>query len=162
MAYPYDKIYRQALKLCLKDYLEILYNGQNMMISKKTNRLIPALHKAWKGRAKLPLFAEDMTGKSKKLNAKKALQVKDNLVKSQIGKDLLHIFKLKVVRRYIADMFKIIMVTNQGIKRNQNCAKAIWRNRETLLKAEKKRLEEMETHISFLDSQESVSLLVNL
>lgn len=35
MAYPYDKIYRQALKWCLKDYLMIIYNGQNMMVSKK-------------------------------------------------------------------------------------------------------------------------------
>lgn len=68
----------------------------------------------------------------------KAQQVKDNLVKSQIGKDILHIFKLKVVRRFIADMFTIIiMVTDQGIKRNQNCAKAIWRKLETLLKVVK-------------------------
>lgn len=44
--------------------------------------------------------------------------VKDNLVKSQIGKDLLPIFKLKVVRRYIADMFKvIIIITNQALKK---------------------------------------------
>lgn len=78
----------------------------------------------------------------------KSLQVKDNLVKSQIGKDLLHIFKLKVIRRYIADMFKIIiMVTNQGIKRNQNCAKAIRKNLETLLKVEKRDLKKWK-HIS--------------
>lgn len=67
----------------------------------------------------------------------KAIQVKDNSVSCQIGKETkmnsLHIYKLKVVRRYIADMF-MIMITNQSIKSNKLCAKAIWRKRKTLLK----------------------------
>lgn len=96
-------------------------------------------------------------------SVQKAQQVKDNLLKSQIGKDILHIFKLKVARRYIANMFKIIiMVANQGIKRNQNCAKSYMEKTRNSPKGCKRRLEEMETHISFLDSQESVKLLVNL
>lgn len=70
----------------------------------------------------------------------KAGQVKGNSVRWQTGEETkmnsLHIYKLKVVRRYIAGMF-MIMITNQSIKRNKTCAKAIWRKLKTLLKEAK-------------------------
>ena len=62
----------------------------------------------------------------------------------------LHTYKLKVVRRYVIDMFKIVIMINLGTLKNQKLCKNCTKKTKNTPQGCKRRFEEMERRISFL------------